>query len=60
MKPPRSADDCFGRSNSEYREGIEGAISAYRGKTGKGQDGTNGHIEKFYAHALVCKLEYFS
>ena len=27
-------DDCSGRSNSENREGIDGAIHAYRGKTG--------------------------
>ena len=26
-------DDCSGRSNSENREGIDGAIHAYRGKT---------------------------
>ena len=26
-------DDCSGRSNSEFREGIDGAIHAYRGKT---------------------------
>ena len=26
-------DDCSGRSNSKNREGIEGAICAYRGKT---------------------------
>ena len=26
-------DDCSGWSNSENREGIEGAIHAYRGKT---------------------------
>ena len=26
-------DDCFGRSNSENREGIDGAIHAYRRKT---------------------------
>ena len=26
-------DDCFGRSNSENREGIDGAIRAYCGKT---------------------------
>ena len=25
-------DDCSGRSNSENREGIDGAIRAYRGK----------------------------
>ena len=28
-----TADDCSGRSNSENREGIDGAIHAYRGKT---------------------------
>ena len=26
-------DDCSGRFNSENREGIDGAIHAYRGKT---------------------------
>ena len=26
-------DDCSGRSNSENREGIDGAIHAYRGMT---------------------------
>ena len=26
-------DDCSGRSNSENRESIDGAIHAYRGKT---------------------------
>ena len=26
-------NDCSGRSNSENREGIDGAIHAYRGKT---------------------------
>ena len=26
-------DDCSGRSNSKNREGIDGAIHAYRGKT---------------------------
>ena len=26
-------DDCSGRSNSENKEGIDGAIYAYRGKT---------------------------
>ena len=26
-------DDCSGRSNSDNREGIDGAIHAYRGKT---------------------------
>ena len=26
-------DDCFGRSNSENREGTDGAIHAYRGMT---------------------------
>ena len=26
-------DDCSGRSNNENREGINGAISAYRRKT---------------------------
>ena len=26
-------DDCYGRSNSEKRESIDGAIHAYRGKT---------------------------
>ena len=26
-------DDCSGRSNSENREGIDGAIHVYRGKT---------------------------
>ena len=32
-------DDCSGRSNSENREGIDGAIHAYRGKTGFSTEG---------------------
>ena len=32
-------DGCSGRSNSENREGIDGAIHAYRGKTGFSMEG---------------------
>ena len=31
---------CSGRSNSENREGIDGAIHAYRGKTGFSTEGS--------------------
>ena len=30
---PETEDDCSGRSNSDNREGIDGAIHACRGKT---------------------------
>ena len=32
-------DDCYGRSYSENREGVDGTIRAYRGKTNFSTDG---------------------
>ena len=32
-------DDCSGRSNSKNREGIDGGIRAYRGKTSFSMEG---------------------